>query len=191
MVKKHCNTIISSYPHSLQSKQGKKLCSCYRLGNRGTESWEGLYKLLDIPQARTRTSLVILSPATVRQWHFWYSFLALIPAFHDVMILLIIEWDPSRWRRRKGGHRRTRCHGTQPPLYSTLSPWWLHRPWDIRPPTARRHCPSHQRGKWHGEPPAIQPVPLYSHWAGGDWCGPRWVSCLILYFVRVAGVDKM
>lgn len=107
------------------------------------------------------------------------------------MVLLIIEWDPPCWRRKEGGPRSTRCDSTQPPLYSTFRPWWLLRPWDVHPPPAWRHCPSHQRGKWHGEPSAGQPVHFYSHWAWGDWCRPRWVSCLVLYLIRVAGLDKM
>lgn len=122
---------------------------------------------------------------------FWSSFLVSILPF-NVTILLVIGWEPPSWRRRKeGGHRSTRCYGTQPPLYATLRPWWLYRPWDIHPPTARRHSSSYQWGKWHGEPPAGESVPFYSHRAGGDGCRPRWVSCLVLYLLSVVGVDKM
>ena len=121
---------------------------------------------------------------------FWSSFLVSILPF-NVMILLVIGWELPSWRRRKeGGHRSTRCYGTQPPLYATLRPWWLHRPWDIHPPTARRHSSSYQWGKWHGEPPAGEPVPFYSHGAGGDGCRPRWVSRLVLYLLSVVGVDE-
>lgn len=92
---------------------------------------------------------------------------------------LITEWAPSCWRRRtKGGHRNTRCCRTQSPLYSTLRPRWLHWPWDIQPPTAWRYCPSHQWGKRHGEPPAVQPVHVHSSWAGGKRCSTRQVPCL-------------
>lgn len=101
------------------------------------------------------------------------------------MILLMTEWAPPRRRRRKeGGRRSTRCSSPRPPLWATLRPGWIHRPWDIHPPPARRHRPSHQRGTRHGEPLAVQPVHAYAHRAGGDWRRPRWVSCLIAYLVK-------
>lgn len=118
----------------------------------------------------------------------WYpSYLSML------MILLVIGWEPPSWRRRKeGGHRSTRCYGTQPPLYA--NPQTLDDFTGLETSILLQHGDtvlhiSEENGM--EKPPCWRVSSFLLPQSGGDGCRPRWVSCLVLYLLSVVGVDKM